>query len=147
MADPTKDQLQEQLTQTKRQLEDTQHELDTTKRESQAKADALVAAGAEKAELQAQLTEERTRSGNLAGELNVAETTIEELQQRLETAAKVQAQSDTVVVTDGTAHYKVLAPRFSHKRVEYSAKDLLTNEELLTELVAAGVGFLQKIEE
>jgi DNA repair exonuclease SbcCD ATPase subunit len=146
MAEATKDQLQEQLTQFKRQLEDTQHELATTKLEAQSKADALTAVNAEKAELQAQLTDERTRSGNLAGELNEAETTIEELQQRLDTAAKVQAQSDTVVVSDGTDHYKVLAPKFKHKHVEYTAKELATNEALVKELVAAEVGFLQKIE-
>lgn len=147
MAEATKDQLQEQLSQIKRQLEDTQHELATAEQEAKANRDALVAANAEKAELQTQLTDERTRSGELAGELNEAETTIEQLQQRLDTAAKVQAQSDTVVVSDGTDHYKVLAPKFKHKHVEYAAKDLATNEELVQELVAAGVGFLQKIEE
>jgi chromosome segregation ATPase len=147
MAEVTKDQLQEQLTQIKRQLEETQHELGTTKLDVQSKADALTSLTAERNELQAQLTDERTRSGNLAGELNEAETAIEELQQRLETAAMVQAQSDTVVVTDGVSHYKVLAPKFKHKHVEYAAKDLATNEELVKELVGAGVGFLQKIEE
>jgi chromosome segregation ATPase len=147
MAEATKDQLQEQLTQIKRQLEDTQHELATTKLDVQAKGDALTSLTAERDELQAQLTDERTRSGNLAGELNEAETAIEELQQRLETAAKVQAQSDTVIVSDGVAHYKVLAPKFKHKHVEYTAKELATDEALVKELVAAGVGFLQKIEE
>ena len=147
MAESTKDQLQEQLTQTKRQLTDTQHELATAEQGAQASRDALVAANAEKAEWQAQLTDERTRSGELAGELNEAQELIEDLQKRLDTAAKVQAQSDTIVVSDGTDHYKVLAPKFKHKHVEYTAKDLADNEALVQELVAAGVGFLQKIAE
>lgn len=146
MAEATKDQLQEQLSQFKRQLEDTQHELATTKLEAQSKVDALNTVTAERNELQAQLTDERTRSGDLAGELNEAQDLIEELQTRLKTAAKLQAESDTVIVSDGTGHYKVLAPKFKHKHVEYTAKELAGNEELVRELVAAGIGFLVKID-
>jgi DNA repair exonuclease SbcCD ATPase subunit len=146
MAEATKDQLQEQLTQIKRQLEDTQHELATTKLDLQGQRDALTAANAEKLELQNLLTDERARSGNLAADLNESETLTEELQARLATAALLQAKSDTVIVSDGTHHYKVLAPKFKHKHVEYTAEDLKTNETLVQELVAAGIGFLQKIE-
>lgn len=146
MAEATKDQLQEQLTQTKRQLEDTLHELATTKLELQGQRDALTAAAAEKLELQNLLTDERARSGNLAADLNESETLTEELQARLATATLLQAKSDTVIVSDGIHHYKVLAPKFKHKHVEYTAADLKTNEALVQELVAAGIGFLQKIE-
>lgn len=146
MAEATKDQLQEQLTQIKRQLEDTQHELATTKLEAQAGRDALATVNAEQAALQNQLTDERSRSGELAGELNEAENLIEDLQNRLKTAATLQAQSDSVIVSDGAAHYKVLAPKFKHKHVEYTAEELRDNEALVQELVAAGIGFLQKIE-
>lgn len=106
----------------------------------------LATANAEKAELQEQLTDERTRSGDLAGELNEAETLVEDLQKRLERAANLQAQSDTVIVSDGTHDYKVLAPKFKYKHVEYTAEDLRTNEALVQTLVDAGVGVLQKIE-
>ena len=146
MAEATQDQLQTQLADAQRQLTDTQLELATTKLELQGGRDALTAAATEKAELQGQLSDERTRSGELAGELNEAENLIEELQQRLKTAQSLQAQSDTLLVSDGTAHYKVLAPKFKFRHVEYTGEQLRDDEQLVRELVAAGVGFLQKIE-
>ena len=153
MAKATEDQLQEQLTQTKRQLEDTQHELATTKLEAQAGRDALVAIKAEKSKLEEQLDAARSENGEIAGELNEVRAELTEsqemvgdLQERLSRAAAIQAQSDSVIVSDGTDHYKVLAPKFKHKHVDYTAEQLRENEELVKTLVAAGVGFLQKIE-
>lgn len=146
MAEVTKDQLQQQLADALRQLTDTKHELDTIKLEVQAGHDALTASQAEKAELQNQLNEERTRSGEAAGELNEAQNLIDELQQRLQRAETRQALSDTVIVSDGTHDYKVLAPKFKFKHVDYSAEQLRDNEALVLELVEAGVGFLQKVE-
>lgn len=109
-------------------------------------SEALANANQDKDELEEQLTDERSRSGDLAGELNEAENLIEDLQKRLERAATLQAQSDTVIVSDGTHDYKVLAPKFKHKHVEYTAEQLRDNEALVQELVAAEIGFLQKIE-
>ena len=142
----TKEDLQQQVKDLTRQLGDTQHALATLKLENQSQRDALTAAAAEKTELQSQLSDERTRSGDVAGELNEAENLIEDLQQRLKTAAVVQAQSDTAIVSDGTHHYKLLAPRFKYNHVQYTAAELTGNEQLVAELVAAGVGFLQKID-
>jgi DNA repair exonuclease SbcCD ATPase subunit len=146
MAEATKDQLQQQLTDALRQLTDTQHERDTAQRDLQGLRDALTAAATEKNELQGQLSDERARSGELAGELNEAENLIEELQQRLKTAQSLQAQSDTLIVSDGTSHYKVLAPKFKFRHVEYTGEQLRSDEQLVRELIEAGVGFLQKIE-
>lgn len=142
----TKEDLQQRLTELTRQFEDTKHELATTTLDLQAQRDALTAVQAEKSELQTQLADERTRSGELAGELNEAENLIDDLQQRLKTAALVSAQSDVQVVTDGTDHYKVLAPKFKFRHVEYTAAELAGDEQLVRELVAAEVGFLQKVE-
>lgn len=147
MADPTKDQLQQQLTDLTRQFTDLQHEHATSLLDLQAQRDALTAATAEKATLQDQLTDERTRSGDLAGELNEAENLIDDLQQRLKTAAAVQAQSsDSTIVSDGTHHYKVLAPKFQFRHKEYTAAELAGDEQLVRELVEAEVGFLVKID-
>jgi len=107
----------------------------------------LVNANEEIEDLKGQLTDERQRSGNLAADLNESETLTEELQSKLATASLLQAvSSDSVIVSDGTHHYKVLAPKFKHKHVDYTAADLKTNEALVQELVGAGIGFLQKIE-
>jgi chromosome segregation ATPase len=113
----------------------------------------LRAANRDIASLQGQLDTARSENGELAGELNdvraelgESQEMVADLQDRLSKAAAIQAQSDTVIVSDGTDHYKVLAPKFKHKHVEYTAEQLRDNEELVAELVAAGVGFLQKIE-
>ena len=146
MAEATKDQLQAQLTDVQRQLTDTQHELATVKLDVQSKVDALNALTAERNELQQQLTDERGRSGDVAGELNEAQTLIEELQGRLAKSDAIRALGDSAIVTDGTDHYKVLAPKFKYNHKEYTADDLRDDEALVQQLVAAGVGFLQKIE-
>ena len=145
MAEQTKDQLQALVNQLTTDLANVKNDLVNVTQDRDSQRDALVLVKQENADLQAQLTDERTRSGNVAGELNEAENLIEELQKRLDTAATLQAQSDTVIVSDGADHYKVLAPKFKHKHVEYTADDLQRDEALVQELVAAGVGFLQKI--
>jgi chromosome segregation ATPase len=146
--------LQEQNAQYKKDLEKAQkalakaqegHEKEVaTLKEEHAKETATLKQKA--TELQDQLTDERTRSGDLAADLNESEKLTEELQSKLATASLLQDQSDTVIVSDGTHHYKVLAPKFKHKHVEYTSADLKTNEALVQELVARGIGFLQKIE-
>ena len=147
MADATQEQLPQQLADLTRQLEDTKHELATALRDLQAQRDAVTAVTAEKSELQNQPADERTRSGELAGELNEAENLIDDLQQRLRTAAAVQAQSsDSTIVSDGTDHYKVLAPKFQFRHKEYTAAELAGDEQLVRELVEAQVGFLLKID-
>jgi chromosome segregation ATPase len=146
MAEPTKEQLQLQINQLTTDLTATKQDLATANLELQGQRDAVTAANAEKAELQAQLTDERDRSGDVAGELNEAQNLIEELQTRLAKADAIRALGDSAIVSDGTDHYKVLAPKFKYKHVEYTADDLKDNEALVQELVAAGVGFLQKAE-
>jgi chromosome segregation ATPase len=105
------------------------------------------------ADLEGQLDTARSENGELAGELNdvraelgESQEMVSDLQDRLSKAAAIQAQSDTVIVSDGTDHYKVLAPKFKHKHVDYTAEQLRDDEELVAELVGAGIGFLQKIE-
>jgi chromosome segregation ATPase len=114
---------------------------------------ALVNANRDKAGLQEQLDAARGENGELAGQLNdlqselsESQELIDDLQDRLSRAATIQAQSDSVIVSDGTDHYKVLAPKFKHRKVEYTAEQLRDDEALVQELVAAGVGFLHKIE-
>ncbi len=142
----TKDDLLEQIKELKTSLDTVTHERDTLKLEGQGLRDALTAATGAKNAAETQLGDERARSGELAGELNEAENLIEELQQRLKTAQSLQAQSDVVLVTDGTDHYKVLAPKFHFRSVEYTGEQLRGDEQLVRELVAAGVGVLVKIE-
>jgi chromosome segregation ATPase len=103
--------------------------------------------------LEGQLDAARSENGELAGELNEVRAELSEsqemvgdLQERLSKAAAIQAQSDSVIVSDGISHYKVLAPKFKHKHVEYTSEQLRDNEALVQELVEARVGFLQKIE-
>lgn len=142
----TKEELLERIKELTTSLDTVTHERDTSKLEAQGLRDALTAAATEKNELQSQLSDERARSGERAGELNEAENLIEELQQRLKTAQSLQAQSNTLIVSDGTDHYKVLAPSFKFRHVEYTGEQLRDDEQLVRDLVAAGVGFLQKID-
>lgn len=116
-------------------------------------SEALVNANEEIEGLQEQLTDERQRSGDLAADLNESETLAEELQTKnaelqakVNLAATIQAESDTLVVSDGTDAYKVLLKGFKFNQVSYRAEDLKDNEALVKELVAGGSGFLQKIE-
>jgi septal ring factor EnvC (AmiA/AmiB activator) len=116
-------------------------------------SESLVNANEEIEGLQEQLTDERQRSGDLAADLNESETLTEELQTKnaelqakVNLAATIQAESDTLVVTDGTDAYKVLVKGFKFDQVSYRAEELKENEVLVKALVAAGVGFLQKIE-
>ncbi|MGI4873383.1 MAG: hypothetical protein ACRYFX_19670 [Janthinobacterium lividum] len=146
MAELNKEQLQEQNAQLKKDLEATSQEKTQLAGRVDSLSEALTNANRDKAELQQQLTDERTRSGEVAGELNESEQLVEELQAQLKRADARQAQSDTVIVSDGTHDYKVLAPKFKYKHVEYTAEQLRTDEALVQELVAAGVGFLHKIE-
>jgi septal ring factor EnvC (AmiA/AmiB activator) len=116
-------------------------------------SESLVNANEEIESLQEQLTDERQRSGDLAADLNESETLTEELQTKnaelqakVNLAVTIQAESDTLVVTDGTDAYKVLVKGFKFDQVSYRAEELKENEVLVNALVAAGVGFLQKIE-
>lgn len=116
-------------------------------------SEALVVANEEIGGLQEQLTDERERSGDLAADLNESETLTEELQTKnaelqakVNLAATIQAESDTLVVSDGTDAYKVLVKGFKFNQVAYRAEELKDNEALVKELVAGGSGFLQKIE-
>jgi chromosome segregation ATPase len=146
MAEATKEQLLEQIAQYKKDLAARDQDV-------QGLRDAVTAANSAKAELQEQLDASRGENGELAGQLNdvqgelsESQELIGELQDRLAKAATIQAQSDSVIVSDGTDHYKVLAPKFKHRKVEYTAEQLRDDEALVKELVAAGVGFLHKIE-
>lgn len=146
MAEPTKDQLQEQIEQLKKDLVSVNSALEvTTKARDQATKE-LATVKEQNAELQQQLTDERQRSGELAADLNESEQLTEELQSQLKRAELRQAESDTHIVTDGTHDYKVLLKSFKFKGTTYQAEELADDQELVQQLVAAGVGFLQKIE-
>lgn len=97
-------------------------------------------------DLEGQLDQERAQSGEVSGELNEAQGLIEELTRQLAQSQTIQAESGVVVVSDGTNHYRVIAPKFRHKHVDYTAEELRGNEELVQELVKADVGFLVKVE-
>jgi len=145
--------LQEQNAQYKKDLEKAQkaltkaqevHEKEvTTLKEEHSKE--VVALQEKATELQNQLTDERQRSGDLAADLNESENLTEELQTKLKRAETIQAESDTLIVSDGTDDYKVLLKSFKFKGQGYKAEELKDNEVFVQQLVAAGVGFLQKI--
>lgn len=146
MAEPTKDQLQDQVEQLKKDLATANSSVSTLTTSKEQIAQELATAKEQNAELQQQLTDERQRSGDLAADLNESENLTEELQKQLKRAETRQAESDTLIVSDGTDDYKVLLKSFKFKQVVYKAEELKDNEDLVLELVAAGVGFLQKIE-
>lgn len=146
MAEPTKDQLQDQVEQLKKDLATASSAVDTITKAKEQTAQELATVKQANAELQQQLTDERQRSGDLAADLNESESLTEELQKQLKRAETRQAESDTLIVSDGTDDYKVLLKGFKFKHVDYKAEELKDNEDLVLELVAAGVGFLQKIE-
>ncbi len=147
MAEPTKDQLQEQLEQLKKDLATANSAAQTATAAKEQTAQELAAVKQQNAELQQQLTDERQRSGELAADLNESEQLTEELQSQLKRAELRQAESDTHIVTDGTHDYKVLLKSFKFKGTTYQAEELGDDQKLVQQLVAAGVGFLQKIEE
>jgi len=147
MAEPTKDQLQEQIEQFKKDLATANSLVQTATAAKEQSAQEAVNLKAQVAELQQQLTDERQRSGDLAADLNESEQLTEELQGQLKRAELRQAESDTHIVTDGTHDYKVLLKSFKFKGTAYQAEELEADQELVQQLVAAGVGFLQKIEE
>jgi len=147
MAEPTKDQLQEQIEQLKKDLATANSSVSTLTTSKEQIAQELATAKEQNAELQQQLTDERQRSGELAADLNESEQLTEELQGQLKRAELRQAESDTLIVTDGTHDYKVLLKSFKFKGTAYQAEALKDDQELVQQLVAAGVGFLQKIEE
>jgi DNA repair exonuclease SbcCD ATPase subunit len=141
----TKEQLQDQVEQLKKDLAGVNSALEVTTKAKEQTARELVTVKEQNAELQQQLTDERQRSGDLAADLNESENLTEELQAKLKRAETRQAESDTLIVTDGTDDYKVLLKGFKFKHQTYKAEELKDNEALVQELVAAGVGFLQKI--
>ncbi len=142
----TKDQLQDQVEQLKKDLATANSAVDTITKAKEQTAQELATVKQANAELQQQLTDERQRSGDLAADLNESESLTEELQKQLKRAETRQAESDTLIVSDGTDDYKVLLKGFKFKHVDYKAEELKDNEGLVQELVAASVGFLQKIE-
>jgi chromosome segregation ATPase len=146
MAEQTKDQLQALVTQLTNDLANAKNDLANATQDRQSLRDALTLVKTENSSLKEQLDQERAQNGEVAGELNEAQGMIEELTNRLAQAEQVQAESGTVVVTDGSNHYKVIAPKFKHKNIDYTADQLRGNEELVQELVKADVGFLVKIE-
>jgi chromosome segregation ATPase len=141
----TKEQLQDQVEQLKKDLATANSAVDTANKVKEQTAQELATAKQQNAELQQQLTDERQRSGDLAADLNESENLTEELQTKLKRAETRQAESDTLIVSDGTDDYKVLLKGFKFKHQAYKAEELKDNEALVLELVAAGVGFLQKI--
>lgn len=145
MAEATKEQLQAQVAQLTQDLAAATHDKAQLTKRVDGLSEALHNANQDKAELQQQLTDERQRSGDMAGELNESEKLVEELQGQLKRADARQAQSDTVIVSDGTHDYKVLAPKFQFEHQVYEAADLRGNEALVQKLVAAGVGFLHQL--
>jgi chromosome segregation ATPase len=142
----TKEQLQDLVEQLKKDLATANSAVDTLTTGKVALQDQLTAANEANAELQQQLTDERQRSGDLAADLNESENLTEELQKQLKRAENRQAESDTLIVSDGHDDYKVLLKSFKFKHQTYKAEELKDNEDLVLELVAAGVGFLQKLE-
>jgi predicted nucleic acid-binding Zn-ribbon protein len=146
MAEATKDQLLEQIEQYKKDLTTANSAVDILTKSSVQTAKELATVKEQNAELQQQLTDERQRSGDLAADLNESENLTEELQKQLKRAETRQAESDTIIVSDGHDDYKVLLKSFKFKHQVYKAEELKDNETLVQELVAAGVGFLQKIE-
>jgi chromosome segregation ATPase len=141
----TKEQLQDQVEQLKKDLATANSAVDVVTKAKEQTALELATVKEHNAELQQQLTDERQRSGDLAADLNESETLTEELQKQLKRAETRQAESDTIIVSDGTDDYKVLLKTFKFKHQTYKAEELKDNESLVEELVAAGVGFLQKI--
>jgi chromosome segregation ATPase len=141
----TKEQLQDQVEQLKKDLATANSAVDVVTKAKEQTALELATVKEHNAELQQQLTDERQRSGDLAADLNESETLTEELQKQLKRAETRQAESDTIIVSDGTDDYKVLLKTFKFKHQTYKAEELKDNEGLVEELVAAGVGFLQKI--
>jgi chromosome segregation ATPase len=141
----TKEQLQDQVEQLKKDLATANSAVDVVTKAKEQTALELATVKEHNAELQQQLTDERQRSGDLAADLNESETLTEELQKQLKRAETRQAESDTIIVSDGTDDYKVLLKTFKFKHQTYTAEELKDNEGLVEELVAAGVGFLQKI--
>jgi chromosome segregation ATPase len=141
----TKEQLQDQVEQLKKDLATANSAVDVVTKAKEQTALELATVKEHNAELQQQLTDERQRSGDLAADLNESETLTEELQKQLKRAETRQAESDTIIVSDGTDDYKVLLKTFKFKYQTYKAEELKDNEDLVEELVAAGVGFLQKI--
>lgn len=146
MAEATKEQLQDQVAQLKKDLATANSTVETLTAGKEQLAQELTTVKQQNAELQQQLTDERQRSGDLAADLNESENLTEELQTKLKRAENRQAESDTLIVSDGTDDYKVLLKGFKFKHQTYKAEALRDNETLVQELVAAGVGFLQKIE-
>jgi chromosome segregation ATPase len=142
----TKEQLQDQVEQLKKDLATANSAVDTLTKAKEQTAQELADVKKQNEELQQQLTDERQRSGDLAADLNESENLTEELQNKLKRAENRQAESDTIIVSDGTDDYKVLLKTFKFKHQTYKAEELKDNEALVEELVAAGVGFLQKIE-
>jgi chromosome segregation ATPase len=143
----TKEQLQELVEQLKKDLATANSLAQTATAAKEQSAQEVGTLKAQVAELQQQLTDERQRSGDLAADLNDSEQLTEELQGQLKRAELRQAESDTHIVTDGTHDYKVLLKSFKFKGTSYQAEQLQDDQELVQQLVAAGVGFLQKIEE
>lgn len=141
----TKEDLQLQVTQLKKDLATANSAVDTLTTGKATLQEQLTAANTTNAELQQQLTDERQRSGDLAADLNESENLTEELQTKLKRAENRQAESDMVIVSDGHDDYKVLLKNFKFKHQTYKAEELKDNEDLVLELVAAGAGFLQKI--
>lgn len=146
MAEQTKDQLQALVNQLTTDLANSKNDVLNLTQERDSQRDALTLAKQSIADLQQQLTDERTRSGDLAADLNESEQLTEELQAKLKRAETIQAESDTLIVSDGTDDYKVLLKSFKFKHVTYKSEELKDNQALVQQLVAAGVGFLQKIE-
>jgi chromosome segregation ATPase len=141
----TKEDLQAQVTQLKKDLATANSSVDTLTTSKEQIAQELASVKQQNAELQQQLTDERQRSGDLAADLNESENLTEELQKQLKRAENRQAESDTLIVSDGQDDYKVLLKSFKFKHQTYKAEELKDNEALVQELVAAGVGFLQKL--
>lgn len=141
----TKEELLVQVAQLKKDLATANSVVDTLTKAKEQAAQEVATLKEQNAELQQQLTDERQRSGDLAADLNESENLTEELQKQLKRAETRQAESDTIIVSDGTDDYKVLLKTFKFKHQTYKAEELKDNEALVEELVAAGVGFLQKI--
>lgn len=143
----TKEQLQDQVEQLKKDLATANSAVDAITKAKEQLTEEVATLKQQNATLQQQLTDERQRSGDLAADLNESEQLTEELQGQLKRAELRQAESDTHIVTDGTHDYKVLLKSFKFKGTSYQAEELQDDAELVQQLVAAGVGFLQKIEE
>ncbi|HEX8656588.1 MAG TPA: hypothetical protein VF690_03600 [Hymenobacter sp.] len=94
----------------------------------------------------AKLAAQETRIASLESEVDEATEITSDLQEQLANATAGQEIGQAVVVTHAKEQYKVLAPKFQHKGVEYKSSDLSTNADLVKELVEGNSGLLHKLE-